>query len=300
MAVKQLRRLGVSTGSGLLDQVRGRTFHWAPRWRAEVEAIESEHPRLVVRDGDNILSAVGGPVTRLIYGYESDRAFAARFPEMFETLLPRLRKQLNTEIVRFRLDYAPARPMVEPVLRRLSFEPQRDWLEFELARAKVTLAAAPRGIRFRDATADDLDALVRLDAEAFPNSAMDPRMMTAALDRETVIVAVRGADVAGVCMFDTPEPGEGWISNVAVGDAHRGLGLGAALLTRACKRLFADGAHRVALTTDDDNSTAIRLYVRLGFRQSGAGRDYSRLADPKAIERARRADGIVIRFGGWR
>ena len=53
--------------------------------------------------------------------------------------------------------------------------------------------------------------------------------------------------------------------------------------------------------TDDDNSDAIRLYVRLGFKQEAAGRDYSRLTDSKAIERMRKqGEGIVIRFGGWR
>ena len=66
-------------------------------------------------------------------------------------------------------------------------------------------------------------------------------------------------------------------------------------------RVLLNGKELVRLTTDDDNSDAIRLYVRLGFKQEAAGRDYSRLTDSKAIERMRKqGEGIVIRFGVWR
>ena len=302
MPVRQLRRLGPATGDSLLDQVRARTFHWAPIWRAEVDATEAKHPELIVRDETNILAAVGMPHARLIYGFDSDRAFGARFPAMFEKLLPRLRKSLAAETVRLRLDYAPARPLVEPILRSLAFEPRRDWIEFSLDRsAKPALTPVPRGVRFRPATPEDLDDLLRIDAESFPDSPIDPQSMANGLARESVLLAISGGATAGFCMFAMPNTGEGWISILATRADQRGAGIGTALTARACKQLFAGGARRVRLTTDDDNGGAIRLYVRLGFKQSAAGRDYSRPTDARAIERMRKqGDGIVIRFGGWR
>jgi hypothetical protein len=41
--------------------------------------------------------------------------------------------------------------------------------------------------------------------------------------------------------------------------------------------------------------------VRLGFKQTTAGRDYTRPTDPRAITRIKKtSEGTLIRFGGWR
>ena len=98
-----------------------------------------------------------------------------------------------------------------------------------------------------------------------------------------------------------PEPGQGYINVLAVAEQHRGTGIGAALTTRAAKRLFTEGAQAVDLQTDDSNGDAIRLYIRLGFKQTRAGRDYTRPIDAKSIETLKaQKQGTLIRFGGWR
>jgi ribosomal-protein-alanine N-acetyltransferase len=175
-------------------------------------------------------------------------------------------------------------------------------MEFSLARAAKLPAATPRGVRFRDATLDDLPQLLRIDRQSFPDMPIEADVMRQRLrDEESAILAIAGGDVAGFSMFYTPEEGAGWISVLAVGEEHRGCGIGAALAVRAARRLFAAGARNVGLTTEDDNGPAIRLYVRLGFRQTIAGRDYRRPTDPRAITEMKRAgEGTFIRFGGWR
>jgi hypothetical protein len=126
---------------------------------------------------------------KLLYSFESDRAFADRFPPMFEQLLPRLRGKLGDGSLRLRLSYFPARPMVEPVLKRLSFAPVRDWFEFTLDRAtKLPASPAPRGIRFREGGVADVAALLRIDRR-FPVP-MSPEGARAA--GRAVLVAERG------------------------------------------------------------------------------------------------------------
>ena len=90
------------------------------------------YPDLVVRRDDNVMLAVenGG----LGYGFESQSAFIDCFPQMLQELLPRVRREIDVESVRFRLTHNPARPVVEPVLRNLWFTPQRSWLGFSLAK----------------------------------------------------------------------------------------------------------------------------------------------------------------------
>jgi ribosomal protein S18 acetylase RimI-like enzyme len=303
MPVEKLRRIGPVVGEGLFDQINALTLHNTDR-RPYIDPVARDHPELVIRDGANVLaaSAWGHGLARLAYGFESERAFADRFPAMFDKLLPRLRRVLRAEDVRLRLTHAPARPIVEPVLRRLWFRPSRDWMEFSLSRAaRLPAAPAPRGMRLRPGGIDDAEDLLRIDRESFPDTPIAASVFADRLRHEQVIVAERRDVVAGFCLFNEPEPGAGWISVLAVGEEFRGEGLGAALTVRAAKQLFAAGAQSVGLTTDDGNGAAIRLYMRLGFRQTIAGRDYTRPTDPRAIKAMQTAgEGTLIRFGGWR
>jgi len=301
MPVRPLRRIGISSGERLHDQVDAALFH-SPYGATLTNEIEDEHPELIVRDGENVLAAFArGGTAHLVYGFENERAFADRFPAMFEKLLPKARRAIAPDDLRFRLAYAPARPLVEPVLKRLWFSPVRDWLGFTLERGAKLPAASPRGATFRDATAADIDELLRLDRGAFPDTPLTREGMLAALREGEAIMATVGKHAAGFCTFSMTSPLDGYIHVVAVDDAQRGRGIGTALTVRACKRQFAAGARRIELTTDDSNGAAIRMYLSLGFRQMSAGRDYTRPAHPKAIARLKRqSQGTLIRFGGWR
>jgi ribosomal-protein-alanine N-acetyltransferase len=186
------------------------------------------------------------------------------------------------------------------MLRNLAFERRRDWIGFALQKSRRLPPATVSGVRFRDGGPDDVPELLRIDAAAFP-SPITPDGMAEMVQRGNVIIAETGKRPCGFCLFSQPDPGEGFINTLAVDEDVRGRGVGAALTVRAAKRLFAAGARQARLTTDDDNGNGIRLYVRLGFRQSEAGRDYVRPADPDAVQRMKaESKGIVIRFGGWR
>lgn len=302
MAIKSPRRLGASVGTSLHDRLSAHVVHNV-YWRSATEQTEREHPELIVERDGNLLTVDLDGGAKLIYGFENARAFVDHFAGMFEELLPRLRKSVGAEDVRFRLTYAPARPMVEPVLKRLSFTTQRDWLGFTLAKGTKLPAAAVVSIKFRDATEADIADIVRVDHESFPNTPILPDAMLARLhdDRYELAVAVAGKQIAGFYCIEKPEEGVGWISIIAVAEAFRGRGIGRALTMRAAKRLFALGATDAGLSTDSDNAAAIRLYVSLGFKQDRAGRDYTRPTDPRRIEQLRvDAQGTLIRFGGWR
>lgn len=300
MAVKKPRRIEVAAGDSLYDEISSHVLS-EPWSRSEIARATREHPELVVRRDGNVLLAVesGG----LAYGFESQSAFIDEFAGMFQQLLPRVRRDLDVDSVRFRLTHNPARPIVEPVLRNLWFTPLRSWLGFSLPR-KATLPriGALKGVAFRDGGVGDLEEMVRIDRECFPDTPMPAAAVRRAIERgEQVIIAEVDGRVAGYVLFRLTDDDEGYIWVLAVGREERGRGIGAALTTRAAKRLFADGANRVDLKTEDDNSDAIRLYRKLGFRQTTAGRDYSRPTDPRAISRIKKSsEGTLIRFGGWR
>jgi len=60
----------------------------------------------------------------------------------------------------------------------------------------------------------------------------------------------------------------GAIQNVGITDKHRGQGLGSCLLHRSLLGFHAAGFSRVYLEVTAQNSGAVRLYQRLGFRQT--------------------------------
>jgi ribosomal protein S18 acetylase RimI-like enzyme len=62
--------------------------------------------------------------------------------------------------------------------------------------------------------------------------------------------------------------GLGMIQNVGIVPGHRGLGLGAALVLRALVGFRGHGLRTAGLEVTAENSRAVRLYQRLGFRRT--------------------------------
>jgi len=79
-------------------------------------------------------------------------------------------------------------------------------------------------------------------------------------------------------LFPAVEPGDAYISRVAVDRARRGQGVGKRLLQATLDALRAEGVSRVRLDVSDDNAAAIRLYESAGFvTQSTSPHDESGL-----------------------
>ena len=67
---------------------------------------------------------------------------------------------------------------------------------------------------------------------------------------------------------------EAEILSVAVTKTQRGRGIGRDLLTLHLRRLAGLGARAVFLEVDENNSPAIKLYDRAGFREVGRRPNY--------------------------
>ena len=303
MPLRQLRRLEAPTGSSFHARLSREALSYA--WgRRNVDPLPGEHPELIVeRDGNMLAAFGGGNVARLAYSYGSDSDFVELFPSMLEQLLPRLRKSVGADTVRFRLALGSSRTAVEPVLRKLSFTPQRPWLTFSLDKRNAKLAAtSPKGVAFRAGTADDIAAVARLDLAAFPDTPMPDSAYRHNLEiGDQLLVATIGGELAGYALYSYDGNEEGYLSVLAVAEAHRGRGIGPALSMRVAKWAFAQGADHVALRTEENNSVAIKVYRDLGFKHTGSGNDYDRPTDPRVIAAMKKTgEGTLIRFGGWR
>ena len=149
----------------------------------------------------------------------------------------------------------------------------------------------PDGVVLRDATADDLPALI--DAlhhavnwqgdERLPTADImaDPRLRAYVADwprpGDFGVVAMSGPAAVGAAWcrkFSAKDPGYGYVADdvpevsIGVAAAWRGRGVGTALLTELMKRAQALGYSRISLSVEDGNR-ARRLYERAGFTPVG-------------------------------
>lgn len=104
----------------------------------------------------------------------------------------------------------------------------------------------------------------RIGREPAPMAADYPALIAAG----GVWVARSGAEVAGVLVL-RPQPPSLLLENVAVAPAHRGRGLGRALIAFAEEQARAAGLDAVTLYTNERMTENLRFYPALGYVETG-------------------------------
>jgi ribosomal protein S18 acetylase RimI-like enzyme len=122
---------------------------------------------------------------------------------------------------------------------------------------------APPGVAVRIGAAGDLQRIFVLYRQAFPAGRRSEDVWRRWLESGEVVVAEREGDVAA---FVHVEPGARWIIHIGVAEEARGLGVGGYLFSTAVADFWAHHPEReLRLSVLTNNTTAIRLYRRLGF-----------------------------------
>ncbi|MGH9381578.1 MAG: ribosomal protein S18-alanine N-acetyltransferase [Thermoanaerobaculia bacterium] len=115
----------------------------------------------------------------------------------------------------------------------------------------------------------DLRKLVALERTVFPDPWSETQWrLELRAARGFVLVVEEAGEIAGaIAVRRLPNRGE--VLNLAVHPWARRRGRGRRLLLEACKRLEREGETRVGLEVRPDNSAALALYERSGFRAIG-------------------------------
>jgi hypothetical protein len=163
-------------------------------------------------------------------------------------------------------------------------------MEYDLSHAVRESAPVPAGYEFvpftsdlirEHATAKYASFRSELDANVFP--CLGRRDGCLRLMREIASRAGFVSAATWLCRYRDTESGrlqpigtiqglqiEGWgaVQNLGIDPLHRGRGLGSILLSRAAQGFRFAGLRRMHLEVTTDNTAAIRLYERLGFRRA--------------------------------
>jgi ribosomal protein S18 acetylase RimI-like enzyme len=129
----------------------------------------------------------------------------------------------------------------------------------------------------RPAKPADLDALLALEQSAFTTDHLSRRQYRHHLTNPNaaVLVARGAAGVLGkAVLFFNARHDIARLYSIAVGEAARGMGLGAALLAAAEREAKRRGRGRMRLEVSQGNEGAVRLYERHGFRRIGERQGY--------------------------
>jgi ribosomal protein S18 acetylase RimI-like enzyme len=105
--------------------------------------------------------------------------------------------------------------------------------------------------------------------EAFPNDAPWNKASTAIAEKmrfqpDLMLVALEGPLIVGSVMAGY-EGHRGWISRIAVLQAHRHKRIGQALLSEAERRLAALGCIKINLQVVETNAAVVRFYEEAGY-----------------------------------
>jgi ribosomal-protein-alanine N-acetyltransferase len=145
------------------------------------------------------------------------------------------------------------------------------------------LSPGRREFALEPLTAVDSDALSALHREDFvrPWSGGE---FSSLLEQDTVFgYGVRevghGAKAPVGFVLARLAAGEGEILTVAVARSHRRLGLGWRLMDAVLRELHAQRAEALFLEVDENNTPAIALYRRFGFREVGNRSNYNRSSE---------------------
>ena len=124
--------------------------------------------------------------------------------------------------------------------------------------------------RIRRARSGDLDALVAVEETSFDHDRISRAQWRRHLrsDSACVLVAVQAGKAAGcLLLFFRSGSRTARLYSIAIAQHARGLGLGAALLEAAERGARRRGCDAMRLEVRTDNSAAIALYEKRGYRR---------------------------------
>jgi [ribosomal protein S18]-alanine N-acetyltransferase len=133
-------------------------------------------------------------------------------------------------------------------------------------------------VRLRELRRADLDAIMALEQELFPEDAWTPEMFAAETaqppSRRLYLVAEAGDRVIGYAGMMFAGGSQADVVTLAVHPDRWGQGTGTALLTALVDEADKRGYEEVLLEVRKDNPRARQLYLRHGFAEIGIRRGY--------------------------
>ena len=141
----------------------------------------------------------------------------------------------------------------------------------------IEKTSVSRAARLREAGIDDLEALVRLEKDAFETDRLSRRSLRRFLQggNDHLLLAETADGIVGyILLLKRRGTRLARLYSLCVDAVSRGQGIAEALVRAGEEAVRQAGCASLRLEVRRDNPAAIRLYTRLGYRQFGTLSDY--------------------------
>lgn len=142
----------------------------------------------------------------------------------------------------------------------------------------AVLSPTSTGVLVRRAVVSDLDQLVALEQRSFSGDRLSRAQYRRHLDSHSALVLKARTDapqlLGSTVLFFRRHSHLARLYSLATLPEARGRGIGAALLEAAAAAAVVHGSHALRLEVRTDNTGAIALYERAGFRRIGSYQHY--------------------------
>jgi len=135
---------------------------------------------------------------------------------------------------------------------------------------RVGEPALPAGVRLRDYRPSDLPQVLAVDQRAFVGPWLYSRaVLAAALGQAALVTVLEAEGVIVGYQLSTASALGAHLARLAVDPVLQGRGYGRMLVEGLLYEFGLRGFDRVSVNTQSDNGASLRLYRRLGFRDTG-------------------------------
>jgi len=255
---------------GLVDEllVRARWTHQHLDWLGPLELLGDSPFLIASRNGLPVACLACPPdppeISWLrLFAVRSDLSPAGLWDEMW----PRAAVEAKAAGAR-RAAAMPTAGWLAPLLTRQGFSPTNAvvFLEWRQTRPPT----APRIDAIREIQLSDLPAILEVDRRSFPPLWRYSRpVLEEALSQATLgTLLERGGSVVGY-QISTSSAFGAHLARLAVVPEFQHQGLGSGMVIDLLRQLKTRGYDHVSVNTQSDNEHSLRLYRRLGFRETG-------------------------------
>ena len=275
------------------------------RARAWRELLQSDDAAAIESDDGALALAIEDGQLNLHYAFSELEEMRLSFVPMFDELKGEL-DSFEADYVRIDLVQVPDRTWIEPLLLGTDFTQFGEWMEMVNAELDPQMPPPqfPSDVTMRRATADDVEAIIALEAEAYGDFSDGESATLMRLDSAAWAgVLEQDGEVIAYAATDEVKQAEGRVTTSGVHPDAQGNGYGSLVLQAATYQLVASEARRASVRVRPQIAAALRVTQAAGYRPGLRGIEWRRGIDEDAIvaaRQAKRVSGVKARFGGWR
>jgi ribosomal-protein-alanine N-acetyltransferase len=254
--------------SALLSTARWQHQHFD--WVSALDLL-SESPFLIALERDLVVGCLACPPDPPQVAWLRIFSVAADYSPAFiwDQLWPKATAEVSTKNVR-QAAVLLSGEWLAPILKGCGFEHTNDVIFLERRGEAPPTPLLPLG-SVRTMLPEDIEAITELDQSAFKDIWQ--------YSTETLLQAYKHAAIATI-IEHKEEPLGYQISTASIYGAHlarlavapqwQGHGFGTALVVDVINRFFHQGVLKITVNTQTDNEQSLRIYRKLGFRDSGS------------------------------